>query len=121
MTAILGAILGSSVICEVTHFAEYPGGLIGYVGPGAGLSMLGALFAVVCVIVIALLGPVLYPIFAIRSWLRRRRERGVPSPTGCGGGEDAPGTVAARPDSDCREPGETCSTASPPASPSASL
>lgn len=49
--------------------------LIGYMGPGAGLSMLGALFAVACVLFIAILAPILYPIRALRAWHRRRRER----------------------------------------------
>ena len=51
------------------------GGLAGYVGPGAGLGMLGALFAVACVILLALLGPILYPIRAFLAWRRRCRER----------------------------------------------
>jgi hypothetical protein len=50
-------------------------GLLGYVGPGAGLSMVGALVAVVLVILLALIGPILYPIRLIHSFIRRRRER----------------------------------------------
>ncbi len=42
--------------------------LLAYVGPGAGLSMLGALFAVVTVLVLAVLAPLLYPI----RWVWRR-------------------------------------------------
>ena len=49
--------------------------LLGYVGPGAGLSMIGALLAVTCVILLAILAPLLYPIRLIRSALRKRRER----------------------------------------------
>ncbi len=49
--------------------------LLGYVGPGAGLSMMGALLAVTCVILLALLAPLLYPIRLVRSLLRKRRER----------------------------------------------
>ncbi len=51
------------------------GAIFAYVGPGAGLSMLGALFAVACVILLALLGPILYPIRLIRTMLRRHRQR----------------------------------------------
>jgi hypothetical protein len=47
-------------------------GLLSYVGPGAGLSMLSALFAVACVILLALFGPLLYPIRWLRRWLRPR-------------------------------------------------
>ena len=43
-----------------------------YIGPGAGLGMIGAVFAVLAFIVLALLGPILYPIRIIR---RRMRER----------------------------------------------
>lgn len=42
--------------------------LLAYVGPGAGLTMLGALFAVVTVLVLAVLAPLLYPI----RWAWRR-------------------------------------------------
>lgn len=49
--------------------------LIGYMGPGAGLSMLGALLAVACVLFIAILAPILYPIRAFRAWRRRCREQ----------------------------------------------
>jgi len=68
---------------------EYPAeaaGLLGYVGPGAGLSMLGALFAVACVFLLALLGPILYPIHLLRSWLRKRREQ-TASPSDRGEGD----------------------------------
>ena len=50
-------------------------GVPGYIGPGAGLSMLPALFAVACVVLLALLGPILYPIYLFRVWRRARRER----------------------------------------------
>ncbi len=43
-----------------------------YVGPGAGLSMIGALLAVLCVIGLALIGPLLYPIRLIRRWAKNR-------------------------------------------------
>lgn len=49
--------------------------LVAYVGPGAGLTMLGSLFAVTCVILLALLGPLIYPLRWFRSWLRRRGAR----------------------------------------------
>jgi hypothetical protein len=51
------------------------GDLLAYIGPGAGLSMLGALFAVACVLLLALIAPLLYPIRLLRAWLRRRREQ----------------------------------------------
>jgi hypothetical protein len=51
------------------------GDLLAYIGPGAGLSMLGALFAVACVLLLALIAPILYPIRLLRAGLRRRRER----------------------------------------------
>ncbi|NLS93283.1 MAG: hypothetical protein GXX96_14095 [Planctomycetaceae bacterium] len=60
-----------------------PGGLLGYVGPGAGLSMLGSLFAVACVLLLALLGPILYTIRLLRSMLRRRRAQRAILIAGC--------------------------------------
>jgi len=48
-------------------------GILGYVGPGAGLSMIGSLLGVGCVILLALLGPLLYSIHFIYSVIRRRR------------------------------------------------
>ncbi len=44
---------------------------LGYVGPGAGLSMLGALFAVGVLFLFALLSPVLYVVRLVRSFWSR--------------------------------------------------
>jgi hypothetical protein len=46
------------------------GPALAYVGPGAGLSMLGSLVAVVVAIFVAVLGLLLFP---IRMLLKRRR------------------------------------------------
>lgn len=46
--------------------------LLAYVGPGAGLTMLGALVAVGGIILLAILAPLLYPLRAIRGWIRQR-------------------------------------------------
>lgn len=48
---------------------------LGYVGPGAGLSMIGALLAVLAILALALIGPILYPIKLFRAWLKQRRMR----------------------------------------------
>jgi pilus assembly protein TadC len=45
---------------------------LAYIGPGAGLGMIGAVFAVLAFIVLALLGPILYPIRIIRRRMRQR-------------------------------------------------
>ncbi len=78
MSAIL-YLLPSSVAGGLLHtLVAWPtetSAIFAYVGPGAGLSMLGALFAVACVILLALLGPILYPIRLVRSMLRRYRQR----------------------------------------------
>ena len=52
-------------------------GLLGYVGPGAGLGMIGALLAVLGVIVLGLLGPILYPVRLLSRWYRSRTFGGV--------------------------------------------
>jgi hypothetical protein len=51
--------------------AGLPHAAAAYVGPGAGLTMLGALWAVIAAILFALAGLVIWPIRAMR---RRRRE-----------------------------------------------
>lgn len=43
-----------------------------YVGPGAGLGMIGSLIAVIGAILVALLGIVLFPIMMLR---KRRKEK----------------------------------------------
>ena len=62
-------------------------GVLGYVGPGSGLTMLGALLAVVGIVALGLLGLILYPIRVIRRWFRRRTqtetgESGAPTTAG---------------------------------------
>lgn len=54
--------------------------MVGYVGPGAGLSMMGALSAVAAVLMLAMIGPILYPIKLLRGWLRQRRMQSVVLP-----------------------------------------
>jgi hypothetical protein len=61
------AWLGAAV-CAVAILASGPAAA--YVGPGAGLSMLGALWAVVAAVGIALFGIVLWP---VRALIRRRK------------------------------------------------
>ena len=51
--------------------AGLPHAAAAYVGPGAGLTMLGALWAVIAAVVFALAGLLIWPIRAMR---RRRRE-----------------------------------------------
>ncbi len=47
-------------------------GLMAYIGPGAGLSMIGALLAVVGVLLLALLAPLLYVVQWLWSLARKR-------------------------------------------------
>ena len=62
----------------LVDFFGLAGGLLGYVGPGAGLTMLGALAAVVGVLILALLAPILYPLRKLVLHLRSRRETEKP-------------------------------------------
>lgn len=48
-----------------------PGSAFAYVGPGAGLTMLGALLGVLAALVLAITGVLLWP---IRAMLARRRQ-----------------------------------------------
>jgi hypothetical protein len=61
-----------------------------YVGPGAGISMLGALGAVIVAILFALVGLVWWPIRTLR---RRRKQAASATPTG---GDEADRIGAAR-------------------------
>lgn len=62
--AIILLILWSSPAAGATPLA--------YVGPGAGLSMLGALAAVIGVVGLGLLGPLLYPLVWLKRWWHQR-------------------------------------------------
>lgn len=53
--------------------ATLPAGAFAYVGPGAGLSLLGALWALVAALGMALLFVVAWP---VRKMLRRKRAAG---------------------------------------------
>lgn len=75
----LAVLMHVTILSVPAHAAE----LFAYVGPGAGLGMLGALFAVFAVILLALLGPILYPIRLFLRWYRRRNQvEGVTSEIG---------------------------------------
>ena len=50
--------------------------LVAYVGPGAGLGMLGSLLAVAIAVVVGLLGLVLYPLSLLRRMLRKSSSAG---------------------------------------------
>ena len=63
------------LFCSPAHASP----VLGYIGPGAGLGMLGSLFAVLFVLALALLGPILYPIRLFLSWRRRRLLAGTPA------------------------------------------
>ena len=60
------AVLVGLAICVLMA----PSGAQAYVGPGAGLSMIGSLIAVVGALVLAILGLVLFP---LRLVMKRRR------------------------------------------------
>jgi len=47
--------------------------VLAYVGPGAGLGMIGSLLAVLAAVVIGVIGLVLYPITLIRKMLRKQK------------------------------------------------
>jgi hypothetical protein len=58
------ALAAAMVLCFLPQTA------FGYIGPGAGLSAIGALLAVIVGVVVAILGFVWYP---LRRILRKRR------------------------------------------------
>lgn len=60
------------IVALMITVAFVPGVAHAYVGPGAGLGMIGSLIAVVGAILVALLGLVMFPISLLR---KRRRQR----------------------------------------------
>lgn len=46
--------------------------LLGYIGPGAGLGLIGSLLAILAMTGFGLLGLVLYPLRLLLSWYRKR-------------------------------------------------
>lgn len=48
---------------------------LAYMGPGAGLGMLGSFFALVGAALIALFGLLILPVRLLLKWLRRRQLR----------------------------------------------
>jgi hypothetical protein len=49
--------------------------VLAYVGPGAGLTMLGALAAVASVLAFAVLGPLVYGVHVLKAFVRQRNEK----------------------------------------------
>ena len=46
-----------------------------YIGPGAGLTLLGSLIAVAAVVLVTVLGLILYPIRLIRKFIERKQRK----------------------------------------------
>jgi hypothetical protein len=65
-----------AVVFIVTLLAATPA--FAYLGPGAGLGMLGSLFAVIGAVLLAILGILILP---VRMILRKRREKQGAQPT----------------------------------------
>jgi len=57
----------------LASFALYPTTAQAYVGPGAGLTMIGSAIALIVVILVALAGLIIWPIRALRQ-----RKKGKP-------------------------------------------
>ena len=55
---------------------------LGYIGPGAGLGAIGALLAVVGVLLLTAVGLILYPLAVVRNWFRVRRGDTPETPSG---------------------------------------
>ena len=65
-----------------------PSVALAYVGPGAGLSMIGSLLAVVGAVLLALVGLVLFP---VRVLVKRRRASAAATTTRADAGADRTG------------------------------
>ncbi|MCA9055619.1 MAG: hypothetical protein KDA75_17380 [Planctomycetaceae bacterium] len=73
--------LGLLAVPAVCHAGDVslPTGVLGYIGPGAGLGALGALVALVVAVLIGLAGIVLYPLQLLRQ---RIAGKGTPKEEG---------------------------------------
>lgn len=67
--------------------ATAPGTALAYFGPGAGVTMLGALWGVILAIAFALFAFLAWP---IRAMLRRRKKAAAEAATGGAAAPDAP-------------------------------
>lgn len=62
----------SWILCAATLIVScFAPNALAYVGPGAGLGILGAILAVIAAVLASVVGLVLWP---IRRYLRRRKE-----------------------------------------------
>jgi hypothetical protein len=80
MKLLLPTLLRVGALCWL---CICPGVAMAYIGPGTGLSAIGALLSVVVGVVVVLLGFVWYP---IKRLLRRRPKRQDNAADGGGGG-----------------------------------
>ena len=87
------ALLGPGLAIAVV-FAVIPAPAAAYVGPGAGLSALGSLLALIAAVFVAIVGFVWYP---VKRLLGKRRAPAAPS------GSDASPTPAGSPSDDRRD------------------
>lgn len=58
---------GALLFCTLLGSMAIPEAAVAYVGPGAGLTMLGALLGVIFAIVLAIGGVLMWPIRAMRA------------------------------------------------------
>ena len=70
-----GPTLGLLFSAALVTMLLFPASAHAYIGPGAGITMLGALWAVILAIVFALGGLLIWPIRA----LRRKKKQNSPS------------------------------------------
>lgn len=72
ISKLLFAIRMSRLFLTFIFILGYPSVAMAYVGPGAGITMLGALWAVICAVFIALGGLLVWP---IRAYFRRKKKK----------------------------------------------
>ena len=70
---LLFAIRMIYLLLTFAFILGYPDAAMAYVGPGAGITMFGALWAVICSVFIALGGLLVWP---IRAFFRRKKKTG---------------------------------------------
>lgn len=62
----------NKVLSLIVLTTIWPANALAYVGPGAGLSVIGSLLAIVAAVILALIGFVFYP---LRRMFRKKRTK----------------------------------------------
>ena len=78
-------VIFATALMLVVCILIFPISAVAYVGPGAGITALGALWAVILAVIMMVGGLLIWP---IRTFIRRRKSSGVPPSDANNAGSD---------------------------------